>query len=318
VLGSEGQQALGRFEEALLATWSRDDAVLAFGEALERMLPGERFVLYPGAVGGPPRWTVSNDLPAYRGELPVHRKLPEFRARLGSYGRTASDPFANRPVGLRDLARVIRPDGVEMVVEELLAPAHYYHQLRTVLYDLRRRVALFAGLYRPQGARPFDVLDHARLHAMQPALRRWVALAEALGFEPMGDGALVRGLEALDVPAFVADGDDIVFANASARAVHGFGGGGADAWRHRGAVVPLRTAHEGLELVLLPRALVTDAARAELPAYLRPVADLLRRGESDKEVAARLGIPLATARTYASRVLVKAGVRSRRDLIRGA
>ena len=31
VLGDEGQQALCRFEEALLATWSRDDAILAFG-----------------------------------------------------------------------------------------------------------------------------------------------------------------------------------------------------------------------------------------------------------------------------------------------
>jgi len=53
-----------------------------------------------------------------------------------------------------------------------------------------------------------------------------------------------------------------------------------------------------------------------LPPSLREVADALTLGLSDKEIAARLGKPLATVRTYARRVYVRLGVSSRRELMK--
>ena len=53
-----------------------------------------------------------------------------------------------------------------------------------------------------------------------------------------------------------------------------------------------------------------------LPPRLREVGTLLAGGASDKEIAARLDLPLQTARTYAARVLRKLGLRSRRGLMR--
>jgi hypothetical protein len=55
----------------------------------------------------------------------------------------------------------------------------------------------------------------------------------------------------------------------------------------------------------------------DLPPALRPIARALARGLSDKEIAAELDIPLATARTYVARVLRKRGARNRRDLLIG-
>lgn len=52
-----------------------------------------------------------------------------------------------------------------------------------------------------------------------------------------------------------------------------------------------------------------------LPPSLHVVADLLAHGATDKEIAYAVGKPLATARTYAQRVLERLDLRSRRDLV---
>src|SRR4029079_14538619 len=52
-----------------------------------------------------------------------------------------------------------------------------------------------------------------------------------------------------------------------------------------------------------------------LPPALRPVAEALERGASDKEIAESLQLPLATARTYVSRTLRRLGLKSRRELL---
>jgi hypothetical protein len=59
----------------------------------------------------------------------------------------------------------------------------------------------------------------------------------------------------------------------------------------------------------------TLEATRTLPPSLRRVADALALGLSDKEIAARLDLPIATARTYVVRVRRRLGVTSRRDLI---
>lgn len=54
----------------------------------------------------------------------------------------------------------------------------------------------------------------------------------------------------------------------------------------------------------------------QLPPSLQRVAELLVEGLSDKEIASRMKMPIATARTYVARVLQRVGVRSRRELMR--
>jgi hypothetical protein len=57
-----------------------------------------------------------------------------------------------------------------------------------------------------------------------------------------------------------------------------------------------------------------NAFRA-LPAGLLAVAERMARGQSDKQIAAELEIGHATARTYATRVLRRLGLNSRRELM---
>ena len=52
-----------------------------------------------------------------------------------------------------------------------------------------------------------------------------------------------------------------------------------------------------------------------LPPSLARVADAVARGLSDKEIAAEIGAPLATVRTYVRRVYSRLGVHSRVALI---
>lgn len=311
----QGERArLVGFEDAIFGAWSTDDPVETFARALLEVWRNCHFVFFPGAVKGPPRWTLADQLPRYRGSLQaIHTKMQPFRA----YGDRARDPFANRPAGCHDLALGFGRDRMEGVVDELLEPVGFRHQLRSVLYDRKGAVALFAGLYRTKGQRPFGLVDHARLHAMQPVLRRWTYLAEALGTAPIGTGDLAAHVERIDTPCFVAEGKRVVLANKLARTLPRFGTD-ATLWRAVGSAVPLRTKRLSLDLVLLPRHLApraTPAGVGDLPPYLRAVANELVLGASDKEIASRVDAPLSTVRTYVTRVLARSGVRSRRDLM---
>ena len=53
-----------------------------------------------------------------------------------------------------------------------------------------------------------------------------------------------------------------------------------------------------------------------LTPALRSVADLVAQGLTDKEIASRLNLPVATARTYVTRVLKRLEVSNRRELMR--
>jgi hypothetical protein len=65
---------------------------------------------------------------------------------------------------------------------------------------------------------------------------------------------------------------------------------------------------------LLPPVELSKPASA-LPASLRPIADLLAQGMSDKEIAAELDMALSTVRTYVARAFKKLDVHSRAELI---
>lgn len=303
-------------------TWMADEPVVAFAKALEQVSPNDIFVIYPGAVDGPPKWTISPFFNGYRGELPIRAKMTTRRA----YGDGSVDPFAERPVGLRDLIREVGASRVDAIVEELLAPMGVQHQLRSVLFDPSGDVALYIGLYRAPHARPYDVADHARLYAIQPILRRWVALASDLGFEPLGDGALTAAIDAWQAPALLMRGPSVVFANRAARArVVACGSATTLELTTAAPRIPLRTKSAAIDLVMLPPApavrlagqpMTWEEATARLPAYLVPVAQRLHEGLSDKEITAQMGCSLATARTYVQRVLQRLGVQDRRAVMR--
>jgi hypothetical protein len=316
MLDAEGLEAVERLERELLSTWATDDPVGAFGDAIRGAIPAAETVFFPGAVGGPPRWTVSSLLPRQRGELPVKNKMPRYRA----YGDRKTDPFANRPVACHDLGLAFGRECVESIVEELLAPIGLHHQLRSVMYDREGRVALYAGYFRKRDAPPFAAADHARLHAIQAPLRRWTRLAEAIGLEPMGDGKLAESVARLDVPALLVSRGRIVFANRHAREGAAPDRGFVEGFRAAGTTIPVRTHGPLVDLVLLPRLAPAPGSwascAARLPPYLRPAAELLRQGLGDKEIALALGAPLATVRTYSQRILRAAGVDSRRALMR--
>jgi hypothetical protein len=69
-----------------------------------------------------------------------------------------------------------------------------------------------------------------------------------------------------------------------------------------------------ISLAVQPRATGHCPLEA-LPPALRPVTEALQLGLSDKEIAERLQLPLATARTYVSRTLRRLGAKSRRELL---
>lgn len=126
-------------------------------------------------------------------------------------------------------------------------------------------------------------------------------------------------LDLFDEAAYLVSGDgEILFANSVARGAHG----PAPTWvaaavspEGADATKPCRVARVDLDLdahVVIPCA----ASLAELPPSLRPIAERLARGLSDKEIAAELDVPIATVRTYVARVYRRLDVHTRSELVR--
>jgi hypothetical protein len=73
-----------------------------------------------------------------------------------------------------------------------------------------------------------------------------------------------------------------------------------------------------VNVILLPTSDLTpggSAVLATLPPSLRPIALLMAEGRGDKEIAEQLGMSVATARTYATRLMKRLGVGGRRELM---
>lgn len=305
------KRALVDVDAALGRAWLADDPLRAMSLAVAKAVPEDVTCIYPGAVGTPPAWMVTSFLPGHVGFLPMRAKLPRIRA----YRADSTDPFADRPVDLRTLAGHVGNGAVEAIRDEALAPLGFGHQLRSVLYDVNRRVELFIGLYRRPGARPHDLADHARLMCLQERVRCWARVAGAIGLAPLDDDGLVAKLARVDAPALLVSGREVIHANATGRALAARDAEAFTALVHTGARVPVRARRGALDLVLAtarPPARDADI----LPPYLRPVARLLAEGLCDKEIAAHLDTSLSTARTYTQRVLHALGAHSRRDLMR--
>lgn len=295
-LSADGLAALSRCRRRLARSWLDGRPHLEAAAAVQELDGRSRVVLYPAAFDEEPRWiahTLDRGRPSStpRGH---HAELPPLR----SYVADGDDPFANRPV-----------------VERVPLTKGKRDQLRMVIYA-RRAASLFVGLLRPPRAVPFARDDHARLLAARPALRAWSRVAEAIGSEPLGDGALTSMLAALDEPALLVRRRRVVFTNAAGKAwvepTRRWLRSGAPSGF--GAVTQLAPRGLAVDLVL-PRTAPSGDGLGELPPSLHKVASLLARGLADKEIASELDLPLATVRTYVARVLKRLDARGRRELM---
>ncbi len=307
-----GGAALARCRRRLARSFLHDRPQLEAAAAVGELDPASRVVIYPAASAMAPRWLVHTLGGRPTTDPFLHQaEVPELRSYMGE----GEDPFADRPVALGPLVAGHAVGDPMVAVERLLLPNHVLHQLRMVIYQ-RRQASLFVGLYRSPGEPPFDRELHARLLAARPALRTWARVADAIGGEPLGGGALTVMLAALEEPALLVRRRRVVFANVAGR-------GWVDAtreWLGQGSPGGFGTvtalAPRGLEVdLVLPRAPPAADGLAALPPSLQKVGTLLSRGLADKEIARAVGMPLATVRTYVARVLKRLDVRGRRELM---
>jgi hypothetical protein len=293
-----------------------NDPLTAVIHGLQALIDEADFAIYPGGRSASFPWLVHERAGLIESRPPaVYQAMPAERAC--SLERIVH--VADRPVNLSTLTRqhpsIDRPEtALQGFLDRVLHPVGWHHQLRTVLYQ-DGRILLFVGAYRAPGRAAFSPREHALLHALDPQLRRWGSLLGLLGRAPLGDGALVATLDAIEQPALILEGSEIVFANEIAggeawtawrRAVarRQRPGGGARAGRLLspllGTEIELRA---GFRLVLAsgvtppaPAAEEAGGPRA-LPPSLRRAHELLAGGLSDKEIALALGVSVATART---------------------
>jgi len=230
------------------------------------------------------------------------------------------DHFANQPVSLVPLVRAaVAAAQAEPLAffDAIFVPNQMHKQLRMVLYD-GSEIGLYLGQYRRQQDAPFAADDHALLFAARPTFHAWVRIARTIGTAPLGENALASALAALSSPALLLDRARVVFAN---RAGHERVAA-ARAWIRAGRpagfadVTALPTRRGTPFELVFPFGPSSADPLAGLPPFLRRTGDHLVGGASDKEIAVALAMPLATVRTYVTRIYARLGVRSRRDLMR--
>jgi hypothetical protein len=231
------------------------------------------------------------------------------------YSLDGPDRFANRSVTTAELFRG-RGEALERLRAEIWKPLGVHSQLRLALYDRGRICALVALLTGSSEGEP-SRHEAVRLDAAATELRDLLTAARALGAVPASCTALGRTMDAFEQPAFMLTASGAVaHANRVARASYSR----APEWlsavpRERERLAPLaaitRIEHEGKSLYLvIPR----GAALPALPPSLRRVAELAAAGESDKQIASELDMPLHTVRTYVRRTYARLGVKTRVEL----
>lgn len=313
-LSTAERATLGQARAALADSWLTDP-LQGMITALRCAAPGTA-IAHGGARGRLPPWVVhdaggrvSTNARQLVGDS---ARLDFGRARL--YGLEGGDRFAERPVNLATLVR--RASDVTPLFE-LLHHVRLVHQLRVVCYDGEARLLAYFGSYRPEPDRAFTLSEHALLHALVPDLRRWFFTARVLGVQPLQQTGVLVALDANQRPACLVRQDGVlVFANRAARGL-----GSAElarlAQQPSSEQLSMAIQSERFTLVLLPqRTPLPPPSIEQLPLSLQRVARSLAEGCSDKEIAAALGLSLASVRTYAVRIYRRLGLTSRRELMR--
>ena len=314
-LSTSQRGRLAGFRQGLHDAWLSPRPELALVRELERLDPSSLVGVHSGPAAEGPSWLVHSRGMGKLEDDPIENQ--RLIAATCLYDPSRRDAFSDRPVALGPLLRRT-PVNVDplALVDGVLHPNQLFQQLRMVIYQ-RGSVRLFVGQYRGAGGQRFAELDHAVLLAARPALAEWVRVARAIGIAPLGDGALVATLAAIEQPALLLRRRRVVFANAAgARLSRRVNEWSQLTPREPGfaAVVPLSPGGVEIDLVL-PRQQPALSLRSELTPALVPVAHAMAEGLSDKEIAVRLGLSVRTARTYAQRVLARLGLSDRRQLM---
>ena len=235
------------------------------------------------------------------------------------YDPNKLDDFANRPVNTATLARRF-PERADAMQE-------IWHHLN-ILYQLRIIVAAdgafvgYVGVWRGRRDGAFDLVEHARMAAALPQIGDLLLARHAIG--AVNGAGLAAALDAFEQCAFLLLGTTIAYVNRAARARYA----GCPEWLRSAASGESHPVHELASVarvdidgkaysLVIPRSPPADPAPLSgLTPSLRRVAELMADSRSDKEIAAITGYTLATARTFATRVLARLGLRGRVELVR--
>ncbi len=300
-LAPSDERAVSAARQLLDAAATEAEPWAALPKALALVFPGCKVVCYGPPSPEQPAWVITD----VGGQLRPDAERIAGRELIFSfrkYDLERRDPFANRPANFPTIYR--SDDELEHCLSGILEPNGLDHQLRMACYE-GERFAAYVGVYRDRVDRTDEAADHAKLFALGPTIRAWVADRAALGMVPFGEGQLVRLLDAVPAPTLLVRQGRVVFANSAASECSGASRAGA-------RVTPIDIGGCRFEVVTLK---ARARPSVELPPTLQRVAAALANGASDKDVADQLGVSLRTARTYSHRVLERLGFASRRELI---
>jgi len=311
------RQAVETLERRLEDSWRADEPWHEMGAALVALYPGDGVCMVFRATDQAEPSIISHDAdgqPALA--FPSYCSMSGM-LRAGRWGRDHA-AFPGRPASLAALVASIGDlDAGLAGFQEVYPTGVVRNQLRTVMTATDPgAVTCFVGTMR-FGERGYSLDEHQRLHAVQPAIQRWVRHMKALGRSPFeASGLPVATLDAFRLPAVVVHRGRIVHANAIARACPRLPTD-VEQLRARATSRQLFATRlsDEFELLILPPDPVGPSID-DLPPALRSVATLLATGASDKEIAQALERPLSTVRTYTRRVFRRLGIHDRRELIR--
>jgi len=327
-LDSSQRERCREVMKRLDAIWQADDKHQALAQAMAGAVSGAATVVYDWGPGDDVR------VVGHTFDFDV-RQSPWVRRNLGRSYR-AYDPRdpVNAPNGFMLGTELARrwPVSWHALRDHFLTTHRLRDQLRAIVFE-RGQFLAYCGLFAHDDRAQFHAGEAAVLNALLPALRDRLLVLRAWR---SGDGQLTtldRVLDAFDEPAFLlSEHGTVVHANRSARAVHR----SLPSWLRsctkaeppshmlRRVSLEIGGALMILAVERSSRVDPNDSVRANwavrwgLAPQLARVAALVMAGQTDREIALRVGLSYATVRTYVARIYARVGVSSRVELLRAA
>lgn len=309
--------------ELLAHGWREDQYERAFVDAIATAVPSA----FAAQLGWTAEQPMRQRTVATTDESTRIEDTPWCEACLGktTYSPMTRDPFANRAVRIPEISWQ-NPAGLLVFRDLYMRPLGLEDQVRATVYYRDTFIAFF-GIMRERNAPKFSQDDVNAFDVVLARIRDLLLLRRDLQQGPLAPALVLELLDAIEAPAFVLAGGVVVHANVSARSrLHGR----APAWLHGDRMpagvrrIPFCVGERTFTIVIADclswepdTASQARWARAlRLPPSLARVAALAADGAADKEIAARLDMPLATVRTYIRRLYARLGVTSRRELRR--
>lgn len=165
---------------------------------------------------------------------------------------------------------------------------------------------------------PFGEAERALAERLAVPLQRALDAACAVGDAPLTPRMLAEFLDTLHEPATLTHRGVVVYQNLAARLRARRGEADPTSPAPTGRVFTFGAT--GVEVCIgtepLPQAPLPPDPFADLPPWLKQVADMLADGKSDKEIAHAIGKSPQTTRTAVQRVFKRLGVHSRTEMVK--